>query len=218
MQAVPLCLGKARLTSKPWHTSWMDCQIVNRLLDLEVNGAWWCPWSSKPVWGSQESWVGSIPIRLRHFFTARWARKTSAVFRLIRTILQRGLLPIVMLGLGIASLVWGAKHHILEIYEEQEIEISIAPPPEMMQPMGFPGGPDGGMEPGFDDPSGMGGPPPFMPGPPPEMQTVTQIVMVSKEEFEPQAVFEITIGGLAVLESGELQRTYSGQPPSLCPT
>ena len=34
----------------------------------EVTGAWWCPWSSKPVWGSQGSRVGSIPIRLRHFF------------------------------------------------------------------------------------------------------------------------------------------------------
>jgi hypothetical protein len=130
------------------------------------------------------------------------------MMQLIRTILQRGLLPIVMLGLGIASLVWGAKHHILEIYEEQEIEISIAPPPEMMQPMsppGFPGGPDGGME-------------PFMAGPPPELQTVTQIVLVSIEEPESQAVFEITIGGLALLETGELQRTYIGAPPSLCPT
>jgi hypothetical protein len=140
------------------------------------------------------------------------------VLRLIRTILQRGLLPIVMLGLGITSLVWGSKHHLLEIYEEQEIEISIAPPPEMMQPMGppgFPGAPDGGMNPGFGGPPGM---PPFMAGPPPEMQKVKQIVFVSKEEPESQAVFEITIGGLALLETGELQRTYSGAPPSLCPT
>ena len=130
------------------------------------------------------------------------------MLRLTLTILQRGLLPIVMLGLGVVALVWGAKHHILEIFEEQEIKISIAPPPEMMQqmaPPGFPGGPDGGM-------------PPLMPGPPPELQTVTQIVLVSKEESESQAVFEITIGGLALLETGELQRTYSGAPPSLCPT
>jgi hypothetical protein len=123
--------------------------------------------------------------------------------RLLPTILQRGLLPIVMLGLGIALLVWGAQHHLLEIYEEQEIKVSIAPPPEMMQPMG---------------PPGMEGAPPFMAGPPPELQTVTQVVMVSKEEPESQAVFEITIGGLALLKTGELQRTYSGAPPSLCPT
>ena len=143
------------------------------------------------------------------------------MLRLIRTILQRGLLPIVMLGLGIASLVWGGKHHILEIYEEQEIEISIAPPPEMMQPMGlpeYPGGLDGGMEPGFQDLPGMGGMPDFMQGLPPELRTVTQTVLVGKEEPEHQAVFEITIGGLALLETGELQRTYSGAPPSLCPT
>lgn len=136
---------------------------------------------------------------------------------MIATILRRGLLPIMMLGLGIASLVWSAKHHVLEIYEEQEIKISIAPPPEMMQPMG-PGGPHGGMEPDFPGQPGMGGMPPFMAGPPPELQTVTQFVLVSKEEPESQAVFEITIGGLARLETGELKRTYSGASPSLCPT
>jgi hypothetical protein len=127
----------------------------------------------------------------------------ASMLRLIPTILQRGLLPIVMLGLGIASLGWGAKHHLLEIYEEQEIKVSIALPAEMMQPMG---------------PPGRGGMPPFMAGPPPELQTVTQTVLVSQEEPESQTVFEITIGGLALLETGELQRTYSGTPPSLCPT
>ena len=111
-------------------------------------------------------------------------------------------------------MVWGSKHHILEIYEEQEIEISIAPPPEMMQPMG----PPGFEEPGFEGPPGMGGMPPFMGGMPLELQTVKQIVLVSEEEPESRAVFEITIGGLALLETGELQRTYSGAPPSLCPT
>ena len=148
--------------------------------------------------------------------------------KLLRTILQRALLPTVMLGLGIASLVWGATHHVLEIYEEQEVEISLAPPPDMMDPMGpqdFPGGPDGlepGFpgEPGFEEP-GFGGPsdmPPFMVGPPPELQKVKQVVMIPEEESESQAVFEITIGGLALLETGELLRTYSGAPPSLCPT
>jgi len=143
--------------------------------------------------------------------------------QLLRTIVQRALLPIVMLGLGIASLVWGATHHVLEIYEEQEIEISIAPPPEMMEPMGppgLPGGPDD-ADPNVPGEPGFGGPtdvPPFMVGPPPELQKVKQTVMISKEEPESQAVFEITIGGLALLETGELLRTYSGAPPSLCPT
>lgn len=127
-----------------------------------------------------------------------------------------------MLGLGIGSFVWGTNHHVLEIYEEQEIEISIAPPPEMMMPPGFPGDPEGGMEPGFPgapgfEEPGFGGPPPFMAGPPPELQKVKQLVWVSKDEPESRAVFEVTIGGLAFVE-GELQRTYSGAPPSLCPT
>ncbi len=136
---------------------------------------------------------------------------------LLRTILQRALLPIAMLGLGVASLVWGANHHVLEVFEEQEIEISIAPPPELMDPMGLPGDPNGGFpgDPGLDGPAGM---PPFMAGPPPELQKVKQVVMISKEVPESQAIFEITIGGLALLETGELKRTYTGAPPSLCPT
>lgn len=152
------------------------------------------------------------------------------MFSALRTIFQRALLPTVMLGLGIASLVWGAKHHVLEVFEEQEIEISVAPPPEMVQPtappMGMPMGPDamgGGMMPGFPGdpgfgPPGMAGPAPIMAGPPPEVQKIKQIVMISKEEPENQVVFEITIGGLALLETGELKRTYTGAPPSLCPT
>ena len=131
-------------------------------------------------------------------------------------------MPSVVLGLGIVSLLWGTFRHTLEISEEQEIEISLAPPPEMMQgdPMGM-AGPEGGFpgDPGFEDPN-FGGPPgmPFMPGPPPEMQKVKQKVLVSKEEPESRAVFEITIGGLALMDTGELQRTYTGAPPSLCPT
>ena len=150
----------------------------------------------------------------------------------LRTILQRGFLPIVMVALGVASLLWGAARHTLEVYEEQEIEISIAPPPEMMQsmaPPAFPTGPEQGMgqgflgdpafgDPAFGAPPDMGGMPPFIAGPPPELQKVKQIVMISKEEPESRVVFEVTIGGLALLETGELKRTYSGAPPSLCPT
>ena len=29
---------------------------------------------------------------------------------------------------------------------------------------------------------------------------------------------EVTIGGVVLLESGKLRRTYTGEPPSLCPT
>ena len=34
-------------------------------LTPEANGAWWLPWSSKPVAREQRA-VGSIPIRFRH--------------------------------------------------------------------------------------------------------------------------------------------------------
>ena len=40
---------------------------------------------------------------------------------------------------------------------------------------------------------------------------------VETVEGEPKLVREVTIGGL-VLSDGVLRRTYSGQPPSMCPT
>ena len=35
---------------------------------------------------------------------------------------------------------------------------------------------------------------------------------------EPQITREVTIGGLIRLSSGTIKRTYSGEPPSFCPT
>jgi len=29
----------------------LDNEIKTAFLVAEVTGAWWCPWSSKPVWG-----------------------------------------------------------------------------------------------------------------------------------------------------------------------
>jgi len=37
-------------------------------------------------------------------------------------------------------------------------------------------------------------------------------------ESEPALVREVTVGGVARLPSGDIQRTYSGQAPSQCPT
>jgi hypothetical protein len=132
-------------------------------------------------------------------------------------IVRRALLPLLVLAVGVAVLVHGVKKHTAHVFVEREIEISLAPPvfaaPNM--PPGF-GGPPGmnGM-PGF--PGGPGGMPPFG-APPPELQKMKQKIMVGQDEPETAIVRDVTIGGLVLLASGELKRTYSGAPPSLCPT
>lgn len=35
---------------------------------------------------------------------------------------------------------------------------------------------------------------------------------------EPQVVRDVTVGGLTRLDSGIIQKTYSGKPPQACPT
>ena len=37
-------------------------------------------------------------------------------------------------------------------------------------------------------------------------------------ESEPALVKEVSVGGVMLAGSGDIQRTYSGQPPSQCPT
>jgi hypothetical protein len=61
--------------------------------------------------------------------------------------------------------------------------------------------------PGFAD-SGPGGPGGFAP--------VYQAITIS--ESEPDLVREVTYAGVTRLPTGEIVRTYTGAPPSLCPT
>lgn len=137
----------------------------------------------------------------------------------MRKIIQRGILPALLLACGIASLAYGVKYHAQEVFNEKEIEVSLAPPEFPPVPEGLEG-PEGGAPPGFDDPMGFGGPGGGMPfpGPPPELQKMKQIVLVGAEDLESVLVREVTFGGLELLPSGELKRTYTGTPPSLCPT
>ena len=64
----------------------------------------------------------------------------------------------------------------------------------------------------------MGGPPGMMPPLPPGMGKITEKVIVTEKEPEPKLVHEVTFGGVTLLASGDIMRTYSGAPPSLCPT
>jgi hypothetical protein len=58
-------------------------------------------------------------------------------------------------------------------------------------------------------PGGPGAPPP---GFAPLYQTITMT------ETEPELVREVTFGGVTRLPTGDVKRTYTGKPPSLCPT
>ena len=124
------------------------------------------------------------------------------------TIIRRAIVPVLLLLGSIGSVIYGARFHTVQVMEEEEREISIAPPPGVFPP-GMP----------FGD-TGFGGSPPGMPPgmPPPPAFTTTVIETTSVPTSEPTLIWEVTFGGVARLELGELKRTYSGKAPSLCPT
>lgn len=129
----------------------------------------------------------------------------------------RAATPLVLLAGGIASLAYGVARHTAVVSVEQEIEINLAPPPGF----GFPGG-EGGP-PGFGPPGFEPGVPgPDLPAPfmqvPPELSKVKEKVIVSEPSSELTLIREVTFGGVVRLDTGVLWRTYTGTPPSLCPT
>jgi hypothetical protein len=156
----------------------------------------------------------------------------------------RRILPLLLLAAGAAMVVYGAALRRLPVWEEarvvetvtveREIEVPDVPPP------GMPGGPAfGGPAPGGMPGAMPGGMPGGMPSViPPEMR-VKRTVLVEEErpreterkvdEPEYVVVREMTVGGVTLVDGGELMRTYrraeagwSGAdlppPPSLCPT
>jgi len=49
-------------------------------------------------------------------------------------------------------------------------------------------------------------------------ETVSEDYVDVREEPEWVIVREVTVGGVVLLANGQLKRTYSGKPPSLCPS
>jgi hypothetical protein len=141
------------------------------------------------------------------------------------TVILRSILPMIVLLAGIAAVVYGAVYHSQPVTEEQEIEIEIAPPPGFGGPPGFGPPMDDGFGPpmddgfgppmdgGFGDPS-MGG---MMP-PPPFLDKIKETVVITEPETEASLMREVSIGGVTLLAEGILRRTYSGDPPLLCPS
>ncbi len=156
--------------------------------------------------------------------------------RLVWRTALRGLLSITLLAGAVASLIYGAKYHFVTVFQEEETEISITlqPPPPLGMPgelpFGTPGArspfdemPPPGMEQPFDEPESADPAAPYVEPPPPELapplQSIKQKVIVTeeKDESELTLIREVTFGGIALRDS-ELWRTYTGQPPSMCPT
>ena len=115
-------------------------------------------------------------------------------------LIRRGL-PILLILAGASLLVYGSAFSQHEVWFEEKV--TPPPPPDLPPPPFIRPGPDGAM-------------PPFMqpPGPPPKPYISEKPVI----EREAKIVLEATRGGLMRLENGRLKRTYSGAPPSGCPT
>jgi hypothetical protein len=145
------------------------------------------------------------------------------------SVIQRAIVPLVLLAAGIGAAIYGARHHMVAVAEEHEEEMSIpiptpfAPGPPGPEGEPFPGGPPMPGGPPDAEGRGPGGPPMDMPPEPwrpPQLFTkVIKKVIVTIDEPEPKVIREVSVGGLTLTASGEIQRTYSGdEGPALCPT
>jgi hypothetical protein len=134
---------------------------------------------------------------------------------------------------AIVSLVYGMTYHtrpVLEEYEE-EVEISVpsafgpmglpgesaAPPGEIASPPGVPGEPP--LPEFFPGDPAASAFPPFLGPPAQEKVKVVRVIQRTKRVPEPRLVYEVTVGGVVRLASGDIRQTYHGEAgPALCPT
>jgi hypothetical protein len=154
---------------------------------------------------------------------------------------------ILLLAGGCGSLLYGLCFHKATITQEGKREVSIAVPilsgfgdapverrenvgaklPERspgtgdnataddrnpFQPLSADATGAQGSENPFEGPAASPAPPDV------RFQKVTQTFVVAREEPEWAIVRDVTVGGIARLPDGQLKRTYSGKPPSLCPS
>jgi len=153
----------------------------------------------------------------------------------------RALLAALLFAGGVASWVYGGLYHtapverntllarMVQVEHEEERELPFGVPFSPAPPEGSPF-PDPGMGP---SPDGLGFAPPPFPGEPRRKVKVIVTSEVEKKfdraviEYEPEPILvaEVTVGGVAMTQSGIVRRTYgpraSGEDiprPTLCPT
>jgi hypothetical protein len=142
---------------------------------------------------------------------------------------------------GLGSILYGSLYHEAMVEVDKTREISIAIPtltgfgespsghggPSSGMPGGQPWGDDpaagdvdpfrgGSQQPNAENPFENAAMMPSLPGI--KYETVTETYAEAREEPEWAIVRDVTIGGIVRLANGQLKRTYSGKPPSLCPT
>ena len=113
-------------------------------------------------------------------------------------IVRRAILPVLLLCGGAASLIYGVAWHSAPVVTEREVETTIEVPLPPARPFGESS--PFGIQPAFGK------------------KTVKRTESVTIDQSEPSLTREVTVGGVALLGSGEIKRTYSGKGPSLCPT
>ena len=77
------------------------------------------------------------------------------------------------------------------------------------------------MDDGFGPPMDDGFGDPGMPGmiaPSSFLSKIKETVIITESESEASLMREVSIGGVTLLAEGILRRTYSGDPPLLCPS
>ncbi len=195
-----------------------------------MTGIWWCPWSSKPVRGSEGSWVGSIPIHLRHFShetnmpnDRRLIDVFLLVFRPARwSVFGVRFVPLLLLAAGIWAVVYGGFYHRITVSERhpetvQEEPFTITVPDvQAMSRGGPPGMPSFSQTDPFGQPTDASGPPPDPSGPPPAMfkppvkviqavktTTIPEWISTS-EELELAVNRAVTVEGLIPGPEGEI--------------
>jgi hypothetical protein len=122
----------------------------------------------------------------------------------MRAIIRRAIVPALLLIGGLASLIYGAIFHAVPLLEEHETETTIEVPAEFAPPPEGEALPPGGAP--------FGEPLVFV------KKTVKRVELITTMESEPTVTRDASVGGIEVLDSGELKRTYSGKGPALCPS
>jgi len=128
----------------------------------------------------------------------------------MRVIDRYRILPVVLILVGLGQLIYAVGYHTTPVLTEREAE-QPAPSHQDPMPLSDPG-PDG-LPPGIAPPDFPDEPPVDDPVPEPPEEAVVTVA-----EAELRIIQEVTVGGITRLASGELKRTYSGRPPSRCPT
>jgi hypothetical protein len=127
-----------------------------------------------------------------------------------RGMLMRRALPILLILVAVAFLVYGAALNVQPVTYVEEMMPRALPAPVVPPFFNQPPGPGKRSGPG----SAL---PPFLTQPP-QPPRKPERVEKTAWEGEPKLVLEMTRGGIERLEDGRLKRTYMGAPPSGCPT